>query len=72
MQAGIVYTVEDRKALSLRVYFGLTQGEPSSPTLYNLLEDCLLEALPDATRLSRRIARRIPAKYWYAAPSCGQ
>jgi hypothetical protein len=40
MQAGIVYTAEDREALNLRVYLGLTNDEPSSPTLYNLHVDC--------------------------------
>jgi hypothetical protein len=51
MQAGIIYTAEDRTATRFRVYVGLTQGEPSSPTLYNLSGDCLLVALTDASRL---------------------
>jgi hypothetical protein len=50
MQVG-VYIAEDRTALRLRVYVGLTQGEPSSPTLYNLYGDCLLEGMTDASRL---------------------
>jgi hypothetical protein len=50
MQVGIVYTADDRTALRLRVNVGLTQGEPSSPTLYNLYGDCFLEAQTDSSR----------------------
>jgi hypothetical protein len=51
MQVGMVYTAEDWTGLILRVHVGLTQGEPSSPTLYDLYADCLLEALTEASRL---------------------
>jgi hypothetical protein len=51
MQVGVVYTAEDWTALILRAYFGLIQGEPSSPTLYNLYADCFLGGLIDVSLL---------------------